>query len=420
MGIDGISLFFILLTSLLIFLCILDSWNHKIAIFKNQEFVVYFLLLELFLIFSFITLDLLVFYVFFESVLIPMFLIIGIWGSRERKIQADFYFFIYTFLGSILMFFSILILLYETYSTNFLILHNTFFSIEKEFLLWVFSFIGFSVKVPMFPFHLWLPEAHVEAPTGGSVLLAGILLKLGGYGYLRIVLPLFPYASYYFFPLISIFCILSIVYASLTTIRQIDLKRIIAYSSVAHMNVVLLGLFVCNSNGLQGAIFLMLAHGIVSSALFFVIGNLYKRHGTRLLNYYGGLGFRMPLFSCYLLVFCLANAGTPLTFNFIGELMIFISLIDKNFFILLLSATSVVLSIIYTMWFFNRIVFGGLKVNYIKTWSDIDKKENFIFFILLFLTLLFGIFPNLILEYTHTSSNYLYELMQFKLISMNN
>jgi NADH-quinone oxidoreductase subunit M len=194
-----------------------------------------------------------------------------------------------------------------------------------------------------------LPEAHVEAPTAGSVILAGLLLKLGGYGYLRFVLPLFPYASYYYFPIVAIFCIISIIYASLTTIRQVDLKRIIAYSSVAHMNVVLLGLFALNSNGLQGAIFLMLAHGIVSSALFFIIGNLYKRHGTRLLNYYGGLAFRMPLFSIYLLIFCLANVGTPLTFNFIGELMIFMSLIDKNFFILILSATSVVLSVVYTM-----------------------------------------------------------------------
>ena len=417
-GIDGISLFFIILTSLLIFLCLVDSWNYKVSLSKNQEFIIYFLLLDLFLIFSFITLDLLVFYVFFESVLIPMFLIIGIWGSRERKIQADFYFFIYTFLGSILMFFCILILLYETYSTNFLILQNTFFESNKECLLWFFSFIAFSVKIPMFPFHLWLPEAHVEAPTAGSVILAGLLLKLGGYGYLRFVLPLFPYASYYYFPIVAIFGIISIIYASLTTIRQVDLKRIIAYSSVAHMNVVLLGLFAANPNGLQGAVFLMLAHGIVSSALFFIIGNLYKRHGTRLLNYYGGLAFRMPLFSIYLLIFCLANVGTPLTFNFIGELMIFISLVDKNFFILILSASSVVLSVIYTMWFFNRIVFGGLKVNFIKTWSDITRKENFIFFILLFLTFLFGIFPNLILDYTYVSSNYLYELIQFKLINV--
>ena len=226
---------------------------------------------------------------------------------------------------------------------------------------------------------------------------------------------MFPYASYYFFPLVAICCVLSIIYASLTTIRQVDLKRIIAYSSVAHMNVVLLGLFTCNINGLQGAMFLMLAHGIVSSALFFMIGNLYKRHGTRLLNYYGGLSSRMPLFCCYLFIFCLANIGTPGTCNFIGELIIFLSLVDKNFFILFLSVSSVVLSVIYTMWFFNRIVFGNLKTIYINAWYDINKKENFIFIILLILTLFFGIYPNLILDTIHTSSNYIFELIQFKL-----
>jgi NADH-quinone oxidoreductase subunit M len=201
----------------------------------------------------------------------------------------------------------------------------------------------------MFPFHIWLPEAHVEAPTAGSVILAGLLLKLGGYGYIRIVFPMFPYASYYFFPLVAVFSVVSIIYTSLTTIRQVDLKRIIAYSSVAHMNVVLLGLFSCNIHGLQGAIFLMLAHGIVSAALFFMIGNLYKRHGTRLLYYYGGLVSCMPLFSIYFFIFCLANIGTPITCNFIGELIVFISLMEKNFFVLLLSATSVVLSVAYTM-----------------------------------------------------------------------
>jgi proton-translocating NADH-quinone oxidoreductase chain M len=247
------------------------------------------------------------------------------------------------------MFFCVLILFFESYSTNYFILYNIFFNIEKELLLWLCSFLAFAVKIPMFPFHVWLPEAHVEAPTGGSVLLAGLLLKLGGYGLIRIVLPLFPFASHYFFPLVSVLCIIGIIYSSLTTIRQVDLKRIIAYSSVAHMNVVLLGIFSCNINGLQGAIFLMLAHGIVSSALFFIIGNLYKRHGTRLLHYYGGLVTQMPLFSSYLFVFCLANVGTPGTCNFIGELIIFISLIDKNYFITLLVCTSVILSVIYTI-----------------------------------------------------------------------
>lgn len=415
-GVDGLSLFFVVLTSLLTFLCILDGWNNKTAsLVKYKEFILYFLLLELFLIISFTTLDLLVFYVFFESVLIPMFLIIGIWGSRERKIRADFYFFLYTLMGSVLMFFCILILFFETYNTNYFVLYNIFFNVEKEFLLWVFSFIAFSVKIPMFPFHIWLPEAHVEASTGGSVLLAGLLLKLGGYGLIRIVLPLFPYASYYFFPLISICCLLGIFYASLTTIRQIDLKRIIAYSSVAHMNIVLLGIFSCNVNGLQGAIFLMIAHGIVSGALFFIIGNLYKRHGTRLLYYYGGLVTKMPIFSIYLFIFCLANIGTPGTCNFIGELIVFISLIDKNFFITLLSSLSVILSVIYTIWFLNRLLFGNTKIIYIQNFADLNSKENFTLFILFVLTIFLGLFPNFILDFSHVTSAYIVELMSFRL-----
>lgn len=216
-------------------------------------------------------------------------------------------------------------------------------------LLFIFSFIAFSVKIPMFPFHIWLPEAHVEAPTSGSVILAGLLLKLGGYGYVRIVLLLFPYANYYFFPLISVFCLISILFASFTAIRQVDLKRIIAYSSVAHMNFVLLSVFTCNLEGLQGAIFLMLAHGIVSGALFFSIGSLYRRHRTRLIHYYGGLALRMPLFSIHLFLYCLANAGTPGTCNFIGELIVFIGLVEKNFFITIVCATSIILSVVYTM-----------------------------------------------------------------------
>ena len=415
-GIDGLSIFFIILTTGLIFLCVLEIWNNQNLIFKSKDFIVYLLLLEIFLIISFTTWDIFVFYISFESVLIPMFIIIGIWGSRERKIKANFYFFLYTLVGSILMFFCILILFFESYSTNFFILYSISLILEKEFLLWLCSFLAFSVKIPMFPFHIWLPEAHVEAPTCGSVILAGLLLKLGGYGYIRIVLPLFSYASHYYFPLVSILCALSIFYASFTTIRQVDLKKIIAYSSIAHMNIVLIGIFTCNNYGIQGAIFLMLAHGVVSSALFFIIGVLYIRHGTRLLYYYGGLIFRMPLFSLYLLVFCLANIATPGSCNFVGELLIFVSLMNKNIFILILTTFSVVLSVIYTMWFFNRIVFGNLKILYIKNWSDINKKENFIFFTLLSLTLFFGFFPNFILDTTLSTSMYIIELINFKII----
>lgn len=346
-----------------------------------------------------------------------MFLIIGIWGSRERKIRADFYLFLYTLFGSIFLFFTILVLFFEAYSTKFFVLYGIFFSFEKECLLWCFSFLAFSIKIPMFPFHIWLPEAHVEAPTSGSVVLAGLLLKLGGYGCIRVVLPLFPNASYFFFPLVSVFCVISVIYASLTTIRQIDLKRIIAYSSVAHMNVVLIGIFTCNLYGIQGSIFLMLAHGIVSSALFFMIGLIYKQHGTRLLNYYGGLVSKMPLFSFYLLIFCLANVGTPGTCNFIGELMIFLSLIDNNFFILFLVALSVILSVVYTMWLYNRIIFGNIKINFIQNWTDLDKKNNLIYGLLFTLTIFFGLFPNQIFDISNVSSFYLTELIRFKSIT---
>lgn len=413
-GIDGLSIFFVILTTFLIFFCFLDIWSEINSFFKLKEFIFYFLILEIFLFLAFITLDLLIFYIFFESVLIPMFLIIGIWGSRERKIRADFYFFLYTLVGSIFLFFSILILFFETYSTKFFILYGIFLPFEKECLLGLFSFIAFSVKMPTFPAHLWLPEAHVEAPTSGSVVLAGLLLKLGGYGAIRMILPIFPNAIQYYFPLIGIFCILSIVYASLTTIRQIDLKRIIAYSSVAHMNVVSIGIFTTNVYGIQGAIYLMLAHGIVSSALFFIIGVLYKKHSTRLLSYYGGLVTKMPLFSFYLLIFCLANIGTPGTCNFIGELVIFVSLVEKNLFLLILAASSVVLSVIYTMWFFNRVIFGNVKTNYIQNWNDIDKRENWLFGTFLFCTIIFGIFPNQIFDTTFVTSAYIIELIKFK------
>ena len=413
-GVDGLSIFFILLTTFLSFFCFLDIWSVKKTLNNVREFVLYFLVLELFLVIAFITLDLLIFYIFFESVLIPMFLIIGIWGSRERKIRADFYLFLYTLFGSIFLFFAILILFFEAYSTKFFILYGIFFSFEKECLLWWFSFLAFSIKIPMFPFHVWLPEAHVEAPTSGSVVLAGLLLKLGGYGCLRVILPLFSNASYYFFPLVSVFCVISVIYASLTTIRQVDLKRIIAYSSVAHMNVVLIGIFTCNVYGIQGSIFLMLAHGIVSSALFFMVGLLYKQHGTRLLSYYGGLVFKMPLFSFYLLIFCLANVGTPGTCNFIGELMIFVSLIDNNFFVLFLVALSVILSVAYTMWFYNKIIFGNIKINYIQNWVDLDKKNNLIYAFLFILTIFFGLFPNQIFDVTNANSFYITELILFK------
>ena len=298
-GIDGISLFFIILTTFLVPVCLLISWSSITHLVK--EFLVAFLFLETFMIAVFCMLDLILFYVFFESVLIPMFLIIGVWGSRERKIRAAYQFFLYTLIGSLFMLLAILLIYFQVGTTDLQVLMTTEFSERRQFFLWLAFFLSFAVKVPMIPFHIWLPEAHVEAPTSGSVILAGILLKLGTYGFLRFSIPLFPEATVYFTPLIYTLSVLGIIYASFTTLRQIDLKKIIAYSSVAHMGFVTLGLFSLNTQGIEGAILLMLSHGFVASALFLCIGILYDRTHTRLIRYYGGLVQTMPLFSFFFL-----------------------------------------------------------------------------------------------------------------------
>lgn len=401
LGVDGISLFFILLTTLLIPLCLLASWN---SIKKNiSSYVIAFLILETFLILVFSVLDLLLFYICFESVLIPMFLVIGIWGSRERKIKAGYYFFLYTLFGSVFMLLGIMVIYFEVGSTNLFVLMTTTFSPEKQLILFLSFFIAFASKIPMFPMHIWLPEAHVEAPTAGSVLLAGLLLKLGGYGFLRFSIPLFPYAAEYFTPFMFTLSVIGIIYASLTTLRQIDLKRIIAYSSIAHMNFVMLGLFSLNQQGLEGAVLLMLGHGLVSSALFLIIGVIYDRHHTRLLVYYGGLTQVMPIFSIFFLFFTLGNIAMPGTSNFVGEFLILAGLINKNLIIFVLGATGMVLGAAYSLWLYNRVAFGDLKIQYLKTYMDVNRREWAIFLPLIFLTLLMGIYPEVFLKPMHAS-----------------
>lgn len=294
LGIDGISLFFLLLTTLLIPLCILISWNS--INFNLKEYLISFLLIEFFLIWVFCVLDLLMFYIFFESILIPMFLIVGFWGSRERKILASYYFFLYTLLGSVLMLLSIIYIYIQVGTTDYETLLSFKFSETEQKFLWFTFFLAFASKVPMIPVHLWLPEAHVEAPTAGSVILAGVLLKLGTYGFIRFSLPIFPEASFYFAPFVYTISLIGIVYTSLTAIRQSDFKRIIAYTSVAHMNVVMLGIFSFNNLGIEGALLQSLSHGFVASALFVIIGVVYERYKTRLVKYYGGLVHTMPLY----------------------------------------------------------------------------------------------------------------------------
>ena len=338
-----------------------------------------------------------------------MYFIIGIWGSRERKIRAAYFFFLYTLLGSVLMLLSILYVYYQTGTTDFEVLLTFFFSKLEQKFLW-FSFFGsFATKVPMVPVHLWLPEAHVEAPTSGSVILAGVLLKLGTYGFLRFSFPLFPEASFYFAPIVYLFSILGIVYTSFTAIRQTDFKRIIAYTSVAHMNLVMVGLFSFNTVGLEGAVLQSLCHGFVASALFLIIGIVYERHHTRIVKYYGGLVHTMPLYTFIFLFFTMSNIGLPGTGSFVGEFLILAGSFKTNSSATFISATSMVLGGCYSLWLFNRISYGNLKVQYLKDYIDINRREAVIFFPLISGTIAIGLYPTIFLSSMHMSINMLVE-----------
>nr|YP_008802568.1 NADH dehydrogenase subunit 4 [Monomastix sp. OKE-1]AGZ90221.1 NADH dehydrogenase subunit 4 [Monomastix sp. OKE-1] len=400
-GIDGISLFFVLLTTFLVPICLLVGWSSVQNYVK--EYFIAFLVLETCMLGVFCILDLLLFYVFFESVLIPMFIIIGVWGSRERKIRAAFQFFLYTLIGSVLMLLALLFIYFQTGTTDVMILLTTDFSEKRQILLWIAFFASFAVKVPMIPVHIWLPEAHVEAPTAGSVILAGILLKLGTYGFLRFSIPMFPMASIYFSPLIYTLSVLGIIYASLTTLRQIDLKKIIAYSSVAHMGYVTLGLFSLNTQGIEGSILLMLSHGFVASALFLCVGVLYDRHKTRLVKYYGGCVHVMPLFSFFFLLFTLGNISLPGTSSFIGELLILAGIFQTNTFIATLACSGMVLGAAYSLWLYNRVVFGNFKTHSIHHFADLNRREFFIFLPFGIAVLWMGIYPEIFLDTMHTS-----------------
>jgi proton-translocating NADH-quinone oxidoreductase chain M len=410
LGVDGISLFFILLTTYLIPICLLASWD-SIKIYV-REYSIAFLFLESVLICVFTVLDVLFFYIFFEAVLIPMFLIIGIWGSRERKIRAAYQFFVYTLIGSVLMLLAIMYIYYITGTTDIQVLSTVSFDYNTQIILFLAFFASLAVKVPMVPAHIWLPEAHSEAPTAGSVILAGVLLKMGGYGFLRFSIPMFPDASIYFTPLIFTLSVIAVIYTSLTTLRQVDMKRIIAYSSVAHMGFVTIGMFSLNIQGIEGSMLLMLSHGIVSSALFLCVGVIYDRHKTRIIKYYSGLTVKMPLFSSIFLFFIMANMGLPGTSSFVSEFLVLVGAFKSNVFVTALAATGVIWGAGYSIWLYNRVAFGNIRTSHISAFHDIDRREFMVFLPCILLVLLMGLYPEIFLNVMHVSITHLIEQVQ--------
>jgi len=395
-GVDGISLFMILLSTFLTPFCILASWENIKK--RIKEYMIAFLFLETVMIGMFCSIDILLFYVFFEAVLIPMFLIIGIWGG-ERRIYASFKFFLYTLLGSVLMLIAIIFIYQKTNSMNINFLQgNYFFSKKVQIYLWLAFFASFAVKIPMWPFHTWLPDAHVEAPTAGSVILAGVLLKMGGYGFIRFSLGILPEASDFFMPLIIILSSIAIVYTSLVALAQEDIKKLIAYSSVAHMGIVTIGIFIVNQQGLEGAMIQMISHGIVSAALFLCVGVIYDRMHTRNINFYGGLVNKMPKYSVVFMLFVLASIGLPGTSGFIGEFLVILGAFQKNSFIALFAALGIILGAIYMLYLYKKIIFGTLENEKLKEILDLSLREKLILYPLVLAVIIIGIFPNIFLD----------------------
>ena len=397
LGVDGFSMPFILLTTFLMPFAILASWDsieHRV-----KEYMVAFLVLETTMIGVFAALDLVLFYLFFEAGLIPMFLIIGIWGGK-RRVYASFKFFLYTLLGSVLMLLAIMAMYWTVGTTDIptlLAQSASKFGRNAQLWLWLAFFASFAVKMPMWPVHTWLPDAHVEAPTAGSVILAAILLKMGGYGFIRVSLPMFPEASAYFAPLVFSLSIIAIVYTSLVALMQEDVKKLIAYSSVAHMGFVTMGIFSMNAQGVQGAMFQMVSHGLVSGALFLCVGVIYDRMHTRDIAAYGGLVQRMPLYAVAFMVFTMANVGLPGTSGFVGEFLTLAGSFRANPWVTFFATTGVILSAAYALWLYRRVVFGELTKPSLQAIPDLNRREMLILAPLVLLVIYYGVQPNPIL-----------------------
>jgi NADH-quinone oxidoreductase subunit M len=400
MGVDGISMLFVILTTFLMPLCILASWE---SIEKRvKAYMIAFLLLETLMIGVFCALDIVLFYVFFEAGLIPMFIIIGVWGGK-RRVYASFKFFLYTLAGSVLMLLAIMAMFFQSGTTDIptLLTHN--FPASMQTWLWLAFFASFAVKMPMWPVHTWLPDAHVEAPTAGSVILAAILLKMGGYGFLRFSLPMFPIASEMFAPLVFALSVVAIIYTSLVALMQEDMKKLIAYSSVAHMGSVTMGIFAMNQEGVQGAIFQMLSHGLVSGALFLCVGVIYDRMHTRDIDAYGGLVNNMPKYATVFMIFTMANVGLPGTSGFVGEFLTMLGVFRVNTWVAFFAATGVILSAAYALWLYRRVIFGALTKDSLKGLLDLSAREKVIIYPLVVLVIFFGVYPAPVFDATAES-----------------
>lgn len=400
LGVDGISMLFVILTTFLMPFCVLASWDSVQK--RLKEYMIAFLLLEVVMVGVFVALDTVLFYVFFEATLIPMFIIIGVWGGKDR-VYASYKFFLYTLLGSVLTMLAIMAMYWQAGTTDMTELLKHGFPAGMQTWLWLACFAAFAVKMPMWPVHTWLPDAHVQAPTAGSVILAGVMLKLGGYGFIRFSLSMFPLASEHFAPFVFTLSVLAIIYTSLVAMMQEDIKKLIAYSSVAHMGYVTMGIFAANVQGLQGAIFQMLSHGIVSSALFLCVGVVYDRLHTREIAAYGGLVNNMPKYAVAFMVFTMANVGLPGTSGFVGEFLTIIGVFRANTWVALFAATGVILSASYALWLYRRVIFGALEKESLKAMLDLNTREKVILYPLVVLTIFFGVYPAPVFDATAAS-----------------